>query len=530
LIVYNSLKGIYRGRQYGEPKEDYECSNGEGWVQNVVSPVWSDENQPEECTQDSKCSSGKCILTNVTDTDKGTKSCCAWDLYVNIGGTPEQATAVRIPVAFITMADADGLFANSDLEDGVLQAAVYLRPWSYYNPASFLLWALGVVTAAFGAWHGAGDLRKKVQLLDSGEAPNSRIKQPEDDSDDFRDQSMNLTPWHTVGFIVMASGMLVLLYYFDITLLVTVMYCVSCAAAVAMVVLRPLLVRLLGPQAWAPLCPVPAALGGGQLGLADGLALAGGPALAAWWFHVRDTAGYAWALQDLFGCALCVLFLSVIRLPNIKVATALLGMAFCYDIFFVFISPLVFGSSVMVQVATGGEAEADPTYCEKYPDDSKCSSGEQLPMLLLLPRINDFHGGEAMLGLGDIVLPGLLLAFACRYDTGRRLTLRDGGYFPLMVFGYALGLMMADAAVYVMDMGQPALLYLVPCTLGVFCWKARKAGELRAMWEGPGYLDHPAPQGPPALPAVAGSASAELPKQVYTSDRGSEKRPLLAHI
>ncbi|CAM9432073.1 unnamed protein product, partial [Heterosigma akashiwo] len=91
------------------------------------------------------------------------------------------------------------------------------------------------------------------------EAPNSRIKQPEDDSDDFRDQSMNLTPWHTVGFIVMASGMLVLLYYFDITLLVTVMYCVSCAAAVAMVVLRPLLVRLLGPQAWAPLCPVPAA-------------------------------------------------------------------------------------------------------------------------------------------------------------------------------------------------------------------------------------------------------------------------------
>ena len=37
-------------------------------------------------------------------------------------------------------------------------------------------------------------------------------------------------------------------------------------------------------------------------------------------------------------------------------------------------------------------------------------------MLLELPRLWDYTGGYAMLGLGDIVIPGLLLSFAHRYD------------------------------------------------------------------------------------------------------------------
>lgn len=209
---------------------------------------------------------------------------------------------------------------------------------------------------------------------------------------------------------------------------------------------------------------------------------------------------------------LVVLFLSVIRLSNVKVAALLLCMAFVYDIFFVFISPLIFSTSVMVKVATGDGPTADPDYCEKcvrrsvrpslraagraprdmwcralvspvvasspssvsprrvagrggvdattpattraaeqkrkqcvlwhgdshlmathsrlarplarrYPDDSDCTT-TSLPMLLLLPRVDDYTGGYTMLGLGDIVLPGLLVSFAIRYDTsiGRKVT------------------------------------------------------------------------------------------------------------
>lgn len=37
----------------------------------------------------------------------------------------------------------------------------------------------------------------------------------------------------------------------------------------------------------------------------------------------------------------------------------------------------------------------------------------------------------------------------------------------LLCAGYAVGLAMADAAVMLTGLGQPALLYLVPCTLGL---------------------------------------------------------------
>ncbi|CAN0400545.1 unnamed protein product, partial [Ectocarpus sp. 12 AP-2014] len=107
-----------------------------------------------------------------------------------------------------------------------------------------------------------------------------------------------------------------------------------------------------------------------------------------------------------------------------QVATFLLCLAFLYDIFWVFLSPQLFGESVMVKVATGGEITQDPTFCEKYPTSDGCQVGaccvESLPMLLELPRLWDYTGGYAMLGLGDIVIPGLLLSFAHRYDLSVR--------------------------------------------------------------------------------------------------------------
>ncbi|KAL7554374.1 hypothetical protein ACHAWF_018205, partial [Thalassiosira exigua] len=51
--------------------------------------------------------------------------------------------------------------------------------------------------------------------------------------------------------------------------------------------------------------------------------------------------------------------------------------------------------------------------------------------------------------------------------------------------GYAVGLAMANVAVYLMQMGQPALLYLVPCCLGTMAALAWRAGEWGDLWEGP---------------------------------------------
>jgi signal peptide peptidase-like 2B len=285
-----------------------------------------------------------------------------------------------------------------------------------------------------------------------------------------------------------------------------------------------------------------------------------------------DTNTFFWVTQDIMGACMCITFLGLIQLNNIQVATILLLVAFVYDIFFVFVTPFLFhGKSVMITVATsGGPPEKDAMFCEKYPSDPGCRGGDPLPMLLTVPRLFDYEGGASMLGLGDIVLPGLLLSFAARLDAakflvaivksyngddsssnnnnnegaggcngadtilrrtyalsnntsswwcvccglcswisyifcshgcgegsdqqedGARLTawypllLGDGGYyFVPLIIAYAVGLIMANMAVYLMQMGQPALLYLVPCTLGTMTYLGWKRQELRSLWDGP---------------------------------------------
>ncbi len=57
-------------------------------------------------------------------------------------------------------------------------------------------------------------------------------------------------------------------------------------------------------------------------------------------------------------------------LPSAQVAVALLVMFFLYDIFMVFLSPLLFNSSVMVDVATAGMPVAvanQACYCRLNP-------------------------------------------------------------------------------------------------------------------------------------------------------------------
>merc|ERR1711871_69405 len=101
-------------------------------------------------------------------------------------------------------------------------------------------------------------------------------------------------------------------------------------------------------------------------------------------------------MQDIFAMNLACMFLLTIKLPNIKVSTMLLLLFFFYDIFMVFISPLIFKQSVMVEVAAAGAGgHARETVSQ---DGLTCdrAEGERMPILLMFPRF-DYFGGYAML-------------------------------------------------------------------------------------------------------------------------------------
>ena len=82
-----------------------------------------------------------------------------------------------------------------------------------------------------------------------------------------------------------------------------------------------------------------------------------------------------------------------------------------------------------------------------------------------------------MLGLGDIVVPGIFVALCLKFDVDRAITKLKTianlqqlktNYFNICIVGYFLGIVETFAVMWIFDHPQPALLFLVPmCTLPV---------------------------------------------------------------
>lgn len=67
-----------------------------------------------------------------------------------------------------------------------------------------------------------------------------------------------------------------------------------------------------------------------------------------------------------------------------------------------------------------------------------------------------------MLGLGDVVIPGIFVALALRYDVYQEQTgrgLRRVMFWASLV-GYSLGLFTTMVVLHVFKAAQPALLYI----------------------------------------------------------------------
>jgi len=176
--------------------------------------------------------------------------------------------------------------------------------------------------------------------------------------------------------------------------------------------------------------------------------------------------------------------MALIRLPNLKLSVVLLGLFLLYDVFWVFISPYIFGESVMVSVAT------------KMPLSS-------LPLTLSMPHIFEKEA-YSLIGLGDIVLPGMFICFTYNFDEALKyvalygapsdlseeardnaITVGKIGYFTIAMVGYTAGFVITLISFIIMEQGQPALLYLVPGVLLPVCAAAFIQGHLRLMWNGP---------------------------------------------
>lgn len=219
-----------------------------------------------------------------------------------------------------------------------------------------------------------------------------------------------------------------------------------------------------------------------------------------------------WWLTNFLGFCFCYGTLQFMSPSTFWTGTLILGSLFFYDIYFVFFTPL------MVTVATKLD----------------------VPIKLLFPRppnSRDAPGTTplAMLGLGDIVIPGMMIGLALRFDLflyyqhkGAQKAKFEGSdqniakpqyqsatgawgerfwapstkplhqefqppyynarkfpktYFKASLIGYVFGMATTLLAMQYSNHAQPALLYLVPGVLTSLWGTALVRGEIPTMWE-----------------------------------------------
>jgi hypothetical protein len=75
-----------------------------------------------------------------------------------------------------------------------------------------------------------------------------------------------------------------------------------------------------------------------------------------------------------------------------------------------------------------------------------------------------------------------------RYHAPLKCVIMLAAVYCMCCSARAGGLLFANIAVVLSNMGQPALLYLVPTTLGLLCFIARIDGTLMDLWRGPSNM------------------------------------------
>ncbi|KAK9450834.1 signal peptide peptidase-domain-containing protein [Limtongia smithiae] len=175
-----------------------------------------------------------------------------------------------------------------------------------------------------------------------------------------------------------------------------------------------------------------------------------------------------WALGNILGTSFAFSSIRLLTIDSFRTGYVMLTGLFLYDIFF------VFGTDIMVTVATS----------------------MTVPIKLTAPRpatASSPRGSNAMLGLGDIIVPAIFLSLCLRFDLWNfhrkhpNLAYASARKFPKPVFHaamvlYVVALVTTIVIMHVFRTAQPALLYLCPGIGGAVAVTALVRKEWSVLW------------------------------------------------
>ncbi|OCT86912.1 signal peptide peptidase-like 2A [Xenopus laevis] len=387
--------------------------------------------------------------------------------------------SLTIPIAYIRYRDVKDM--KPSLGSSV-RVTLYSPVLPKFDFSMLLIFLISVFTVALGGyWSGLSEL-EDLRPLPAGTESEGRKK---------KDDNVTFTPLTVILFVVICCVMLLLLYFFYKWLVYVIIAVFCLASATSMFnCLSAIIHNIPYGKCRISCCNKSAEV---RLFFLAAFCIA----VSVTWVVFRNEDRWIWILQDILGVAFCLNFIKTLRMPNFKACVILLGLLLLYDVFFVFITPFFTknGESIMVEVASGPSGDAKKngdTYLE-VPDEPY-STNEKLPVVIRVPRL-EFSANTlcqmsfSLLGFGDIIVPGLLVAYCRRFDVRSTSSMV---YYICCTIAYAVGMVVTFIVLTLMRMGQPALLYLVPCTLltsSVIAWRRK---EMKKFWNGGGYeiMDH----------------------------------------
>ena len=173
-------------------------------------------------------------------------------------------------------------------------------------------------------------------------------------------------------------------------------------------------------------------------------------------YTLSTTSRKSALLTDILAMSFSYNALSLLKIDSFKTGCILLGGLFLYDIWWVFGTSVVgaFTLQALSRMLTIAQMVSVATNLD-------------VPIKLLWPKSVLFstNQGFTMLGLGDIVIPGVFVALALRYDhyrytksTSQRSFTKP--YFYAAIIAYISGLATTMSVMHIFKAAQPALLYL----------------------------------------------------------------------
>ncbi|XP_040602171.1 signal peptide peptidase-like 2A isoform X4 [Mesocricetus auratus] len=362
-----------------------------------------------------------------------------------IANSSDLLSSLRNRSEFQNMTILIAIISQKDLKDmkqtlgDNITVQMYSPSWPNFDYTMVVIFVIAVFTVALGGyWSGLIELENMRSVTDAEDKEMRRKKE----------EYLTFSPLTVVMFVVICCVMIVLLYFFY-KWLVYVMIAIFCIASAMSLYncLAALVHRMPCGQCTISCCGKSIKV---ILVFLSGLCIS----VAVVWAVFRNEDRWAWILQDILGIAFCLNLIKTMKLPNFKSCVILLGLLLVYDVFFVFITPFITknGESIMVELAAGPFENA-----------------EKLPVLIRVPKLICYSVMSvcfmpvSILGFGDIIVPA-----------------------------YAVGMIITFVVLVLMKKGQPALLYLVPCTLlaaSIVAWSRK---EMKKFWKGSSYqvMDH----------------------------------------